>query len=156
MSVEIRKALASDIDDLAAIETAVFPGDRISRRSFRALIERETAEALVAISGDRLAGYAIVLFRKGSGVARLYSIAVSPEANGRGVGKALLEAAEDAAFENDRLILRLEVREDNPRAIMLYEKNGYHEVGRTFYEQHIDKDTSQPIEVLLYEKQLVP
>ena len=96
MSVEIRKALASDIDDLAAIETAVFPGDRISRRSFRALIERETAEALVAISGHRLVGYAIVLFRKGSGDARLYSIAAAPDFGGQGVGRLLLDAAETA------------------------------------------------------------
>ncbi|MEQ1938499.1 peptidase C39 family protein [Mesorhizobium sp. CN5-321] len=136
MSVEIRKALASDIDDLAAIETAVFPGDRISRRSFRALIERETAEALVAISGDRLAGYAIVLFRKGSGVARLYSIATGPDFGGQGVGRLLLDAAETAAFDHDRLLLRLEVREDNARAIRIYEKAGYRRIGREpdYYE----------------------
>ena len=136
MSVEIRKALASDIDDLAAIEAAVFPGDRISRRSFRALIERETAEALVAISGDRLAGYAIVLFRKGSGVARLYSIATGPDFGGQGVGRLLLDAAETAAFDHDRLLLRLEVREDNARAIRIYEKAGYRRIGREpdYYE----------------------
>ena len=104
MSVEIRKALASDIDDLAAIETAVFPGDRISRRSFRALIERETAEALVAISGHRLVGYAIVLFRKGSGVARLYSIAAAPDFGGQGVGRLLLDAAETAAVVDDDVV----------------------------------------------------
>jgi hypothetical protein len=48
MPAEIRKARASDVDDLAAIEKAVFSSDRISRRSFRLLIERETAEMLVA------------------------------------------------------------------------------------------------------------
>ena len=73
MPAEIRTARASDVDDLAAIEKAVFASDRISRRSFRLLIERETAETLVAESDGRVAGYAIVLFRKGSGVARLYS-----------------------------------------------------------------------------------
>ncbi|MGN6763740.1 MAG: GNAT family N-acetyltransferase, partial [Rhizobiaceae bacterium] len=136
MNVRIRAALVADIDALLAIENAAFATDRISRRSFRLLIERDTASVLVADEGDGLMGYCVVLYRTGSGVARLYSIAVSPGTNGRGVGKALLQAAEDAAFENDRLILRLEVREDNPRAIMLYEKNGYRPIGKEpdYYE----------------------
>jgi len=36
----------------------------------------------------------------------------------------------------------------------LYEKNGFREVGRDIYQQHIDKDTQQLLEVILYEKQL--
>ncbi|MER8379735.1 peptidase C39 family protein [Mesorhizobium sp. M0142] len=136
MPAEIRKARASDVDDLAAIEKAVFSSDRISRRSFRQLIERDTAELLVGESDGRVAGYAVVLFRKGSGVARLYSIAVGPFFGGRGVGRLLLEEAEAAAFEHGRMMLRLEVREDNPRAIQIYERSGYRKIGREpdYYE----------------------
>jgi len=136
MPAEIRKARASDVDDLAAIEKAVFASDRISRRSFRQLIERETAEMLVAESNSRIAGYAVVLFRKGSGVARLYSIAISPFFGGIGIGRQLLAAAEEAAFEHDRMLLRLEVREDNLRAIRIYEQGGYRKIGREpgYYE----------------------
>ncbi|TIW40176.1 MAG: GNAT family N-acetyltransferase, partial [Mesorhizobium sp.] len=103
MPAEIRKARVSDVDDLAAIEKAVFSSDRMSRRSFRQLIERETAEMLVAESDGRVAGYAVVLFRKGSGVARLYSIAVGPFFGQLGIGRQLLAAAEEAAFEHDRM-----------------------------------------------------
>ena len=136
MPAEIRTARASDVDDLAAIEKAVFQSDRISRRSFRLFIERETAETLVAEIDGRVAGYAIVLFRKGSGVARLYSIATGPFFGGLGVGRMLLESAEDAAFEHGRMMLRLEVREDNGRAIHLYEHAGYRKIGREpgYYE----------------------
>ncbi|WP_192181242.1 peptidase C39 family protein [Mesorhizobium amorphae] len=136
MPAEIRKARASDVDDLAAIEKAVFASDRISRRSFRQLIERETAEMLVAESDSRIAGYAVVLFRKGSGVARLYSIAIGPYFGGLGIGRQLLAAAEEAAFEHDRMLLRLEVREDNLRAIRIYEQGGYRKIGRElgYYE----------------------
>lgn len=130
MPAEIRTARASDVDDLAAIEKAVFSSDRISRRSFRQFIERETAETLVAEIDGRVAGYSIVLFRKGSGVARLYSIAVGPFFGGLGVGRQLLSAAEEAAFEHDRMMLRLEVREDNGRAIRIYEQAGYRKIGR--------------------------
>lgn len=136
MPASIRTARASDVDALAAIENAVFQGDRISRRSFRQLIERETAETLIAESEGRVAGYAIILFRKGSGVARLYSIATGLDFGGRGIGRLLLDAAEDVAFEHGRLLLRLEVREDNARAIHVYDKAGYRKIGREadYYE----------------------
>lgn len=112
-----------------AIENRVFQSDRISRRSFRQLIERETAETVVAELGGGIAGYCMVLFRKGSGVARLYSIAVDPDRSGSGLGRALLQAAEAAAYEHGRLLLRLEVREENARAIRLYEQSGYRRIG---------------------------
>ena len=138
MPAAIRPARASDIDALVRIENAVFPTDRISRRSFRQLIERETAETLVAEIDGKIAGYCMVLFRTGSGVARLYSIAVTAESGGSGVGRLLLGEAEKIAFDHDRLILRLEVRDDNARAIRIYEKSGYRRIGMEpdYYEDH--------------------
>ena len=136
MPVVIRPARATDIDALTAIENDVFETDRISRRSFRQLVERETAETLIAEIDGRAVGYCMVLFRKGSGVARLYSLASRRTGGEPGTGRALLAAAEETAFEHDRLLLRLEVREDNARAIALYEKNGYRRIGREtdYYE----------------------
>ncbi|MAY62792.1 MAG: ribosomal-protein-alanine N-acetyltransferase [Rhizobiales bacterium] len=126
----IRPATFSDIDELDALEQAVFETDRISRRSFRTLIARDTAETLVAENDGRIAGYGMILFRAGTGMARLYSLAVHPDMTGQGIGRKLLEAAEDAAFDHDRLFLRLEVREDNAAAIALYKKMGYRAIGR--------------------------
>ncbi len=128
MSSRVRPAVGTDIDALVAIEQAAFAGDRISRRSFRQLIERETAAAFVAEVAGRVAGYAMVLFRKGSGVARLYSIARASDRPG--LGPLLLQTAENAAYDRERLLLRLEVREDNHRAIALYRQNGYRRIGR--------------------------
>lgn len=136
MAADIRTARADDVDALCAIENAVFEGDRISRRSFRQLIDHETAQALVAESNGSVAGYAMVLFRKGSGVARLYSFAIAPDFGGKGIGRSLLDAAEHVAYEHGRMMLRLEVREDNARAIRLYEQNGYRKIGQEpdYYE----------------------
>ncbi|PHP68285.1 GNAT family N-acetyltransferase [Zhengella mangrovi] len=138
MTTALRRATLADIDQLVALETRVFDADRISRRSFRQLIERDTAETIVAETGGRIDGYAMVLFRKGTAVARLYSIAVLPEASGRGLGAELLQAAEDAAYEHGRMVLRLEVREDNAHAIGLYERRGYRRIGRylDYYADH--------------------
>ncbi len=135
-ALRIRAASADDIDALSAIEAAVFSTDRISRRSFRALIARPTAATLVAEIDGAVAGYVMILFRAGTGMARLYSLAVTPERGGRGIGKKLLAAAEDAAKRHDRIMLRLEVREDNDGAIGLYGRAGYRQIGRIpdYYE----------------------
>jgi hypothetical protein len=78
----------------------------------------------------------MVLFRKGSGVARLYSLAALSDSGEAHVGRQLLTAAEQAAYDRDRLLLRLEVHEENARAIALYEKNAYRRIGREpdYYE----------------------
>ncbi|MAW87781.1 MAG: GNAT family N-acetyltransferase [Phyllobacteriaceae bacterium] len=148
MTTALRRATQSDIDQLVLLENTVFDADRISRRSFRQLIDRETAETIVAESGGRICGYAMVLFRKGTAVARLYSIAVLPSAGGSGLGARLLEAAEDAAFGHGRMVLRLEVREDNTRAIGLYERRGYRRIGR-YLDYYADHTTALRYEKLL-------
>ena len=130
MPVAIRPARASDTEAILRIENAVFETDRLSPRSIRQLIGRKTAEVLVAEDEEGVAGYCLVLHRRGSGVARLYSIAVAPERTGAGVGRRLLAAAEEAASRDGRTALRLEVREDNARAIGVYEKSGYRRIGR--------------------------
>ncbi|MCX5567861.1 MULTISPECIES: GNAT family N-acetyltransferase/peptidase C39 family protein [Kaistia] len=145
----VRPALAADVDGLVAIEAAAFETDRIARRSFRKLVEAPTAAITVAaLPGGRLIGYALLLFRAGTGMARLYSIAVVPEQRGSGAGTALMAEAERVAYARDRLLLRLEVREDNARGIRLYERLGYRRIGRylDYYEDHAN--------ALRYEKRL--
>ncbi|MCK7614542.1 GNAT family N-acetyltransferase/peptidase C39 family protein [Roseibium sediminicola] len=132
----IRKAEASDLADLVRIENSVFDGDRISRRSFRRFLESAGACLLVAEDTDGVVGYVLLLLRQGTALARLYSLAVSPDRQGQGLGARLLDAAEAAAFEHDRIVLRLEVREDNAGARGLYEQGGYKALGRVpgYYE----------------------
>lgn len=139
--VRLRPARPGDLDELVRIENVAFAGDRIARRRMRALASSgETARIVVADRGDRLAGYALVLLRRGSRVGRLYSLATDPDDAGRGLGGALLAAAERAAAEAGALVLRLEVREDNLTAIRLYRRSGYAEIGRrlSYYTDGMD------------------
>lgn len=137
--VTVRPATMADLDALLALEAVAFETDRISRRSFRNLLSSPSAAILVACREDgRIPGYAAILFRQGTALARLYSLAVDPAAGGRGVGRTLLRAAERGAFERDRIGLRLEVREDNARAIALYRSEQYRPIGRylDYYADH--------------------
>jgi ribosomal-protein-alanine acetyltransferase len=129
MAADIRPARASDVDALLAIEEAVFRTDRLSRRSFRRLIASNSAVVLVAESGGSIAGYAVLLFREASLAARLYSIATAPASTGKGIGRALIDAAENVAAKRGLRSLRLEVREDNLRAIAIYKQAGFAVIG---------------------------
>jgi ribosomal protein S18 acetylase RimI-like enzyme len=126
----IRRAAPTDLDELVRIEERVFPSDRIPRRSFRRFLGSPSSALIVAVREGTIAGYALVLFRANSGVARLYSIAVAPQARRRGIGAALLAAAETTARARKCNMLRLEVHEKNAAAISRYRKAGYALFGR--------------------------
>lgn len=126
----IRAATIDDLDALLQLETASFDADGLSRRSYRKFLHRSTATILVAERRGILVGALVLLFRRSSAIARLYSLAVAQESRGHGVGRALLGAAEQAALERDCAVLRLEVRVDNDAARSLYESEGFTAVDR--------------------------
>jgi ribosomal protein S18 acetylase RimI-like enzyme len=140
-AVRVRRAELSDLDDLVALEDATFDSDRLSRAQYRRHLDSDTAQVLVASANHRrFLGTAVVFFRKGSRVARLYSIASKPEARGKGVGSALIAAVEGAARARRCESLRLEVRTDNETAMRLYERLGYRQIGRyaRYYQDGAD------------------
>ncbi|WP_028033407.1 GNAT family N-acetyltransferase [Chelativorans sp. J32] len=136
MHADIRPARASDIDTLVSIENSVFESDRLNRRAFRNHIGSGTTSLLVAERDGVVLGYALVFYRRGVKIARLYSIAVASSEASAGIGRGLLAAAEATVRANGRSILRLEVREDNLRALELYKRAGYRPIGRreNYYE----------------------
>lgn len=136
----MRTATISDLDALVALEARCFDSDRLSRRSFRRMLKQAHADVLVHESGAGLEGYALVLYHKGTHLARLYSIAVDPAARGRGVGRNLLAAAESAALARGCITMRLEIRTDNTTAEKLYRESGYRQFGKylDYYEDHAD------------------
>lgn len=134
----IRAATIADLDALLEIEQRCFDSDRLTRRSFRHMLTRAKAITLVHERDGDLDGYALVLFHAGTALARLYSFAVRPECQGRGVGARLLESAESVTLEHGYAALRLEVRQDNTAAQTLYRRAGYRELAilPDYYEDH--------------------
>ena len=140
MTVLIRNAQLTDIDALVALETACFETDRLSRRSFKHWLAADHRALLVADVEKNVAGYILIIYHPGTRLARIYSIAVSPQYRGLGLAKQLMAAGEQAANEEGRLYLRLEVSVDNTPAIKLYETQGYQKFGiyRDYYQDHKD------------------
>jgi len=137
-SLRLRPGTSADLDALLALERESFRTDHLSPRSFHRFLASPTAALIVAEHAGRLVGYALVLFRPKSTVARLYSIAVAPASAGRGIGPRLLAAAEEASRRRHCATLRLEVHEHNAAAISRYQKSGYRMFGRhlDYYDDH--------------------
>lgn len=138
-----------DIDDLVELEQECFTLDRLSQRNFHWMVSRANACLLVVTAEEKLAGYALLLFHRGTSLARLYSIAVSQTWRGHGLGQRLLDEAQACALTRHCAWLRLEVRADNPAAISLYEANGFDRfaIVEDYYEDHA--------EALRYEKRIL-
>jgi GNAT superfamily N-acetyltransferase len=122
----------------------------LSRRSFRHLLTRGHAVTLLEEEAERIRGYVLLLFSRGTSMARLYSIAVHPDFAQRRIGDRLLEAAEAAALERDCVSMRLEVRRDNPPSLKLFHRHGYRPFKEVldYYEDHMA--------ALRFEKRLAP
>ncbi|MGH8383252.1 ribosomal protein S18-alanine N-acetyltransferase [Pseudomonas sp.] len=149
MEFIFRNATPEDLPSLLSLENQCFEHDRLTPRSFQWMISRAHASLIVAQAHGRLMGYALLLFHRGTSLARLYSIAISPDARGQGLGKRLLAEAEENARSADCAYMRLEVRQDNQTAIRLYEGVGYRRfaVINDYYQDHTD--------ALRYEKRII-
>lgn len=136
----VRRATVADLPALVQLERATFEHDRLSERQWHRHLQSDSAVVLVAVRGRALAGAAVLFFRSGSQVARLYSIATAASARGEGIGAQLLGACERVACRHRCDRLRLEVRQDNLAAQRLYERHGYRRIASVavYYEDGAD------------------
>ena len=96
--------------------------------AFGALLASPGVFAFLASEGSESAGF--ILFRVAADEAEVLTLSVSPEQRRKGVGRALVEAAAQAASDAGAIALLLEVAEDNGPAIELYERQGFRRTGR--------------------------
>ncbi|MBA0124783.1 ribosomal protein S18-alanine N-acetyltransferase [Haloechinothrix sp. YIM 98757] len=121
----------ADAARCAEIELELFPADSPwSARAFRAELDSgayylgayDTEGALIGYAGLAIVG------RPGEYEAEVHTIGVTAEAQGRGVGRALLDGLLARADAFDAVVF-LEVRTDNVAAIALYTGAGFRTVG---------------------------
>lgn len=118
-----RLATPDDLKALHQLERICFQSDRLSNRSFRHFMEDD--RSVLWVIGAPTIAYGVVLFHSGTSLARIYSLAVHPEEQGKGLAKRLLHKMELSAIEHDCLFVRLEVSDKNVNALGLYQAMGY-------------------------------
>jgi ribosomal protein S18 acetylase RimI-like enzyme len=134
----VRRANRTDLAALIRIENRCFALDRFSARTIRYLVTKGHVATLIAERDRNPVGYAMVAFHARTRLARLYAFAVEPFARRQGIGRTLLAACERTARDRARLVLRLEVRQDNAAAIAFYGQAGFRPFGwlEDYYEDH--------------------
>ncbi len=139
-NITLSSAGLGHLDALVALEEKCFTTDRISRRSMRRFISNDQSIFLVALDGAKTVGYLLILFYRGTRLARLYSIAVDPEQRGKGIAKRMMQKGEQEAVERGAIHFRLEVGQVNKAAIDLYHSLGFQDFGLwgDYYEDHTD------------------
>lgn len=135
----IRPGIAADAPAIAAFwnplirDTVVTfsPLERSEAEIVQMMVAREAF--LVATDGDAVLGFATYAqFRGGPGYAfaQEHTIILSPAAWGRGTGRALMAALEDAARAKGHHALIGGVSGSNPAGVAFHAALGYAEVGR--------------------------
>ena len=125
--MEIRKMTAREVPQVAELEKLCFAMPW-SEKSVAGELDNPLALWLVAMEGDRLAGY--VGSQTVMDETDMMNLAVTPQFRRQGVGEALVNALVASLKEMGSRCLTLEVRDSNGPARALYAKLGFAEVGR--------------------------
>jgi ribosomal-protein-alanine N-acetyltransferase len=128
----IREFILGDQKGIAELERECFS----SPWSENAVLESYAADTsfFVFCDADKIIGYAGLQIVLDEGYVT--NIAVTKEARGRGIGKALIETLVNFSKEKSLAFISLEVRESNIPAISLYKKFGFEDKGKrkAFYQ----------------------
>lgn len=129
----IDDATEADLGELVALERRTFPPEEaFNPKQLRYLVRSSRSLIKVARLDGHVVGLAIALLRRHKRwqSARLYSLAVDPAYQGRGLGRRLAAALLDALEAMGVRRCFLEVRDDNARAHALYAQLGFVDVAR--------------------------
>ncbi|MEW2355165.1 ribosomal protein S18-alanine N-acetyltransferase [Spirillospora sp. NPDC029432] len=128
--VTLRTMSEADLPGVLRLEEVLFPEDSWSEEMLRAELadQPRTRHYVVAQeAGGELVGYAGLA--AAGGQADVQTIGVLPGRQGSGIGAALLTELLDEAARRGSEAVFLEVRADNDRARLLYERFGFQRVG---------------------------
>lgn len=116
-----------DVDAVVALEQSVFPHPWTRNNFCDSLASGYDAWVLHDQDGT-LAGYFLLM--EVVDEAHLLDVAVAPERQGAGLGRYLLDKVAARARGMGVLSVLLEVRPSNERALDVYRRYGYVEIGR--------------------------
>ncbi|MBI5294574.1 MAG: GNAT family N-acetyltransferase [Chloroflexi bacterium] len=123
--MQIIPASFRDLTALRKLEHACFDKDAWSFLDLLAVLTFPEVIRLKAVEDGQMVGFVAGDPRPSEGFAWIATIGVDPHYQRRGIGRAMLRAAE-GHLKTPRV--RLTVRMSNQGAITLYEQEGYHTV----------------------------
>ncbi len=130
--ISYRAATREDLPTLFSIEAELSPIDAWSLDIFGSEFDGipDTRYYVVAELLGEILGYAGLFSPLAGEVADIQTMTVVKSEQGKGIGKALLKLLVTEALRREAPDVLLEVREDNPSAIGLYQSAGFEEISR--------------------------
>ena len=125
--MEIVKMNEAHVSSVAAIEKECFGVDAWSEKSVASELTNKLSLWLVAVDGDRVAGY--VGSQTVCDETDMMNVAVTVDYRRQGLGEKLVLALEEELKAMGSQCLTLEVRDSNTPARTLYEKLGFQQIG---------------------------
>jgi len=111
-------------------EADILDDERIGRAELDTLLADPEVTILTARDGDALVG-CVAVTRKGSSLAYLGMLCVLPALQSAGLGRRLLDAAEELARSEGLAAMEMTVIDSRESLIAWYERRGYRRTGET-------------------------
>ncbi len=133
-------------------EADILDDERTSREELDSLLADPAVTMITAHDGDRLIG-CVAVTRKDAGLAYLGMLCVLPTLQSAGLGRKLLDAAEDHARAGGIAAMEMTVIDSRDALIAWYERRGY---ARTGERRPFPVPRDPPITFVVLEKRLGP
>lgn len=146
-----------DSADLARLHAAAF-SDGWPEPAFASLLERDGVAVFLGAREDTVVAEGFILIRAVADEAEVLTFCVQLGARRAGLGRALLDAAEQFLRASGILKMFLEVSEDNVSAVPLYQRFGFLTVGRraAYYQNGLEASDALVMKKMLSNDQLPP
>jgi len=125
----IRAASVMDLAEIYVVETASFTKDAYPSSLLKKLVLDPQAIFIVLVNKAEIVGYCVS--KRNNTSSHLISAAVLPDHRRRGAASRMLKELLAASYQRGIREMFLEVRTDNVRAIRLYRRFGFTDIGVT-------------------------
>jgi len=132
----LRPMVVADVDAVHGLECSVFPHPWSHGNFIDSLSSGYDAWVLVDADGSSLVAYFLLMYAVDE--AHLLDVAVAAGRQGAGIGRRLLDRIAARSRDKGMASIFLEVRPSNGRALQVYRRYGYSEIGRRkgYYPAH--------------------
>lgn len=105
----------------------------IAQNELYVLLEGGECVAVVALEPRQEPGLSAVSWETAEPALAVHRLCVDPDAQGRGLGRELMDFAERYAACNGFASIRLTAYSEHPEALALYRGRGYREAGQVYF-----------------------
>ena len=123
---QLRLATSADLEGIMRLERYCFsPWLAFGHLRWKRLFSRPAVQVWLVVQGEQVLAYLCLVPHRGWRSLSVHALAVHWQVRHQGIGSLLLDVAAERARELDLSHLRLEVKEQNEKALRLYLQRGF-------------------------------